>query len=191
MQVTEQALRGGAKVIQLRDKEHSAGEKVAIAEGMKKVCSEHGVLFIVNDSLDVALAANADGLHVGREDLPVATARRLLPIGNILGTSARTVEEAEKARSEGADYLGVGSMYPTATKDTAVVVGPERLSEIKRAVDLPIVAIGGINKNSLGEVMEAGASAAAVIRAVMDAADVQETTRHLVKIIEEAQSEQP
>ncbi|MBN1176872.1 MAG: thiamine phosphate synthase, partial [Dehalococcoidales bacterium] len=127
VEVTEHTIRGGAKVIQLRDKEHNTGELVTIAEGMKKLCSKYDVLFIVNDSLDVALAADADGLHVGRDDLPVATARRLLPIGKILGTSARTVDEARKARSQGADYLGVGSMYPTVTKENAVVVGPERL----------------------------------------------------------------
>ena len=186
VEVTEQAVRGGARVIQLRDKEHNTGELITIAAGMKKICLEHDVLFIVNDSLDVALAADADGLHVGRDDLPVATARRLLPIGKILGTSARTVEEAKKAQLEGADYLGVGSMYPTATKEKAVVVGPERLKEVKQTVDLPIVAIGGINMDNLGVVIEAGASAAAVISAVMRAADVEEATRKLVKIIEEA-----
>ncbi len=189
VEVTEQAIRGGAKVIQLRDKEHNTGELVTIAEGMKKVCSEHDVLFIINDSLDVTLAVDADGLHVGRDDLPVATARRLLPIGKILGTSARTVDEAERAKSQGADYLGAGSMYPTATKEKAVVVGMERLREIRRAVDLPIVAIGGINKDNLGRVMEAGAGAAAVISAVMGAVDVEAATRQLVKIIEEAKIE--
>jgi thiamine-phosphate pyrophosphorylase len=187
-EVTEQAVRGGAKVIQLRDKEHNTGEMVAVAEGMRKVCREHDVLFIVNDSLDVALATDADGLHAGRGDLPVATARRLLPVGKILGTSARTIEEARKAKSEDADYLGVGSMYPTTTKEAAVVVGPGRLKEIRRVVDLPIVAIGGINKDNLSEVLEAGASATAVISAVMGAADVEEAAKQLVKIIEEGKS---
>jgi thiamine-phosphate pyrophosphorylase len=181
-----QVIRGGAKVIQLRDKERSSGEILPMAEEIKKICTENNVLFIVNDSLDIALAADADGLHVGRDDLPVAAARRLLPVGKILGGSARTVKEAIKARSEGADYLGVGSMYATTTKEKAEVVGPDRLKAIRQAVDLPIVAIGGINKDNLGEVLKAGANAVAVISAVMGASDIQEATKQLVKIIEEA-----
>jgi len=184
-EVAAQAIRGGAKVIQLRDKEHSTGESLPIAEELKKLCSEHDVLFIVNDSLDIALAVDADGLHVGRKDLPVATARRLLPIDKILGASARTIEEARTARTEGADYLGVGSMYATATKATAEVVGPGRIKEIRQAVDLPIVAIGGINKSNLREVLRAGADSAAVISAVLGAADVEGETRQMVNIIEE------
>jgi len=107
-EVAAQAIRGGARVIQLRDKEHSAGEFLSIAGELKNLCSENNVLFIVNDSLDIALAADADGLHVGRDDLPVATARRLLPIDKLLGASARTIDEAKAARMDGADYLGVG-----------------------------------------------------------------------------------
>jgi len=188
-EVAAQAMRGGAKVIQLRDKEHSTGEFLSIAGELKKLCSEHDALFIVNDSLDIALASDADGLHVGREDLPVAAARRLLPIDKILGASARTIEEAGIARSEGADYLGVGSMYATSTKATAEVVGPGRIKEIRQAVDLPIVAIGGINKNNLRDVLKAGAESAAVISAVMGAEDVEGEIRQLVNIFEEAKIE--
>ncbi|MCK4274489.1 MAG: thiamine phosphate synthase [Dehalococcoidales bacterium] len=184
-EIAAQVIRGGAKVIQLRDKEHSAGEFLSIAAVLKKLCSEHDVLFIVNDSLEVSLAVDADGLHVGQGDLPVATARRLLPIDKILGASARTVEEARTARSEGADYLGVGSIYATATKATAKVVGPGRTKEMRQAVDLPIVAIGGINKSNLREVLKAGADSAAVISAVMGAADIEEATKQLVNVIEE------
>ncbi len=189
LEATNQAIRGGARVIQLRDKEHGTGELVTIAKDIKNVCSEHDVLFIVNDSLDVTLAVDADGLHVGRDDLPVATARRLLPIDKILGGSARTIAEAITARSEGADYLGVGSMYATTTKEKAEVVGTERLREIQQAVDLPIVAIGGINRDNLSEVLRAGAKAFAVISAVVGTADIEEATRQLVKIIEEEKIE--
>ncbi len=188
-EVAAQVIRGGAKVIQIRDKERSVKEFISIAGELKKMCSEHNVLFIVNDSLDVALAVDADGLHVGRDDLPVATARRLLPIDKILGASARTMEEAGTASSEGADYLGVGSMYATATKEKAEVVGPERLKEIRQAVDLPIVAIGGINNSNLRDVLKAGAKAFAVISAVLGVEDVEGATRELVKIIEEAKIE--
>ncbi len=188
-EIAAQAVRGGARVIQLRDKEHDTGEFIAIAEALKKICAEHDVLFIVNDSFEVALAVDADGLHLGRHDMPLATARRLLPIGKILGGSACTVEDARNAGTEGADYLGVGSMYATATKESAEVVGPERLKEIRQAVDLPIVAIGGINESNLREVLKAGADATAVISAVMGAEDIEAATGQLVKIIGEEQSE--
>ena len=184
-EVASQAIRGGAKVIQLRCKEKSIKEFLNIAGDLKKLCSEHDILFIVNDSLEVALAVDADGLHVGQDDLPVETARRLLPIDKILGCSVRTVDEARTAQNNGADYLGVGAMYSTASKEAAEVVGPEKLKEIRQAVDLPIVAIGGINKSNLRAVMKAGANAAAVISAVMGAEDVEGETRQLVKIIEE------
>ncbi len=189
VEAAEQAIRGGAGVIQLRDKEHDTGKCVSIAEDLQKLCSKHDVLFIVNDKLDIALASGADGLHVGRDDLPIASARRLLPIDKILGGSARTVEEARIAYSNGADYIGVGSIYATSTKEKARVVGPGRIKEIRPTADLPIVAIGGINKSNLREVFEAGADAAAVISAVMGAEDIEEATRHLVKIIEEEQCE--
>lgn len=187
-ELAAQAIWGGATVIQLRAKEYNTGEFLPMAQELKELCAEHEVLFIMNDSLDVALAVGADGLHVGQEDLPAAVARRLLPIDKILGASARTVEEARTARDAGADYLGVGLMYATATKATAEVVGPGRIKEMREAVALPIVAIGGINKDNLRRVMQAGADAAAVISAVMGAEDVAKATRQLVKIIEEANS---
>jgi thiamine-phosphate pyrophosphorylase len=182
--VAAQAIRGGAKVIQLRDKKDSIRNFFTIAGELHRLCREHNVLFIVNDSLEVALAVNADGLHVGQDDLPVEVARRLLPIDKILGCSARTIDKAKKAQAEGADYLGVGAIYATATKTTAEVVGPGRIKEIKRGVNLPIVAIGGINKSNLSAVLKAGADAVAVISAVMGAADIEKATRQLVEIVE-------
>jgi len=181
--VASQAMRGGAKIIQLRDKEHGIREFLAAAGRLRELCTKHDVLFVVNDSLEAALAVDADGLHVGRDDLPVATARRLLPIDKILGASARTIDEARKAKSEGADYLGVGAMDATTTKAATEVVGPERIREIKREIDIPVVAIGGINESNLSNVMEAGADAAAVISAVMGAADVEKAARRLTEII--------
>jgi thiamine-phosphate diphosphorylase len=156
---------------------------------LRDVCAGYNVLFIVNDSLEVALASDADGLHVGQDDLPVAAARRWLPVDKILGASARTLDEARTAHSEGADYLGVGAIFPTTTKDAAGATGTDILKEIKKALDLPLVAIGGIHKNNLKAVMKAGADAAAVIRAVMGADDVEKATRQLVQIIEGAQGE--
>ena len=184
IKVAAEAIRGGAKVIQLRDKTDSIRDFFTVAGELRKLCKEHNVLFIVNDSLEVALAVDADGLHVGQDDVPAATARRLLPIDKILGSSVRTVEEAKAAQAEGADYLGVGAMYATATKATAEVVGPGRIKEIKQEVNLPMVAIGGINKKNLSDVLNAGADAAAVISAIMGAADVEKATRQLIEISE-------
>jgi thiamine-phosphate pyrophosphorylase len=184
VEVASQVIRGGAKVIQLRDKENSKKRLLSIAEEIKNLCHEQGVLFIVNDYLDIALAVDADGLHLGQDDLPVDIARRWLPIDKILGCSVRTVEKASIARQEGADYIGVGAMYPTATREGAEVVGPDRLREIKKAIALPLVAIGGINKDNIKEVIKAGADAIAVISAVLGAEDVEGATRRLVNIIE-------
>ena len=183
-EVTAQVIQGGAKIIQLRDKEHGKKELLAIAGEIKNLCSEKGLLFIINDYLDIALAADADGLHLGPDDLPVAVARRLLPIDKILGYSTRTVERASAAEADGADYLGVGAMYTTGTKEGAEVAGPGRLKEIRKAVALPIVAIGGINKENVNEVMEAGADAVVVISAILGSDDVERAARELVNIIE-------
>ena len=189
LEVASQAIRGGAKVIQLRDKVHSKKELLSIAQGLRNLCAEQDVLFIMNDYLDVALAVDADGLHVGQDDLPVKVARRLLPIDKILGCSVRTVDEATTAQSEGADYIAVGAMYPTPSKEEAEVVGPERLRQIRQAVTLPLVAIGGINKDNVSEVLAAGADAVAVISAVLGAEDVEEASRLMVERIESEQLE--
>jgi len=184
IEVAGQAIRGGAKVIQLRDKVHSKRELLTIAQELRNLCAEQDVLFIMNDYLDVALAVDADGLHVGQDDLPVKEARRLLPIDRILGCSARTVDKAAIAQSEGADYIAVGAMYPTSSKETAEVVGLERLKQIRQAVTLPLVAIGGINASNVSEVLTAGADSVAVISAVLGAEDAEGATRRIVNMIE-------
>jgi thiamine-phosphate pyrophosphorylase len=170
------------KIIQLRDKKDSRRRFFEIAVALRKFCRQNEVLFIVNDSLEVALAVDADGLNLGREDLPVAEARRFLPIDKIIGGSVSSVAEARVARAAGADYLGVGAIYPTGTKADIEVVGLKLLKEIKRKVALPIVAIGGIDKDNIGEVMNAGANAAAVISAVLGAADIESAARRLVAV---------
>jgi thiamine-phosphate diphosphorylase len=159
-------------------------ELLPIAEQLKQLCAEHNVLFIINDHLDLLLAVDADGLHLGPDDLPIKTARRLLPVAKILGISTRTVEGAVAAQAEGADYLAVGSMYPTPSKQAAQVVGVTRLSQVRKAVTLPLVAIGGINKENAAAVMAAGADAIAVIRAVVQAEAPDKAARELANIIE-------
>jgi thiamine-phosphate pyrophosphorylase len=180
VEVASQLIRGGAKAIQLRHKLDSKDELLPIAQQLKDLCSEHGVLFIVNDYLDIALAIGADGLHLGQKDLPIKEARKLLPIDMILGYSVNTLDQAKAAESDGADYIAVGSIYPTSSKEGARVVGLERLRQIRQAVSLPLVAIGGISKDNVAEVAAAGADAVAVISAVLQAKDIEEAAREII-----------
>ena len=185
MEVARQVIRGGARVIQLRDKVQNKTELLPIAQRLRALCAERGVLFIVNDYLDIALAADADGLHLGQDDLPIRVARQLLPLGKILGCSAATIEQAVSAQSEGADYIAVGSIYPTSSKEGIEVVGLERLHQIRQAVSLPLVAIGGITKDNVSQVMAAGADSVAVISAILGAESPEEASRQITNCLEE------
>ena len=180
IEVAEELIRGGAKIIQFRDKSRDKSERLSITQGLKDLCSQHGALFIVNDYIGLVLATDADGLHLGQKDLPVSVARRLLPIDKIIGCSVTTVEQAIAAEAAGADYIAVGSIYPTSSKEGAVVVGLKGLSQIKQAVNLPVVAIGGINKDNVAEVLAAGADAVAVLSAILKAGEVGEATRQII-----------
>ena len=179
VEVAARAIRGGAKVIQLRDKQLMRGEVLEIARRLKEICAEKGVLFIVNDYLDIALAAGADGLHLGQEDLPLAEARRLLPIDSLIGCSATSLSQAVRAQAGGADYVAVGSIYPTLSKEKFKLVGLETLRRVRSRVSLPLIAIGGIDHTNVKEVMKAGATGVAVISAVLGEDDVEEATRRL------------
>jgi thiamine-phosphate pyrophosphorylase len=183
LEVAGQLIRGGASAIQLR---HKLGDRngLAIARKLKNLCAENNVLFIVNDYLDIALAVGADGLHLGQEDLPVGEARRLLPIDMMMGVSVTTVKQAREAEAVGADYIAVGSMYPTLSKETAKVVGLEKLRRVRGVVGLPLVAIGGINQDNAGEVAAAGADAVAVIGAIMQTESIEKASRQLIKAFE-------
>ena len=183
-EVARQLINGGARTIQLRDKLLSKKALLPIVQQLRNLCGEHNVIFIVNDYLDLTLATDADGLHLGQDDLPVSAARKLLPVDKIVGCSTTTVELAVAAESEGADYIAVGSMYPTGSKETAIVVGPERLRQVRKAVSLPLVAIGGITEDNAAEVMAAGADAVAIISAVLHADDIAEATRQIVNRLE-------
>ena len=184
IELANQVIRGGAKTIQLRDKLQSKKELLLIAQQLRKLCTEHNVLFIMNDYLDLALAADADGVHLGQNDLPLPVARKLLPIDKILGSSVTTLDQAITAESEGADYIAVGSIYPTTSKETAKVVGLEMLHQIREGVTLPLVAIGGITKDNATEVMAAGADSVAVISAIAQAKAPEEAARQIVTRIE-------
>jgi len=167
------ALAGGADMIQLRDKTGSLRDLLPQARSIRALCRSRGALFIVNDRVDLALATDADGAHVGQEDLPAASARRLLGPRRLLGVSTHSLAQAEAARQAGADYIGFGPMFATGTKDTGYEPrGLNALRGIRRAVSLPILAIGGITLENVTLVIEAGAAAPAVISAVVAAADI-------------------
>ncbi|HWP34315.1 MAG TPA: thiamine phosphate synthase [Thermodesulfobacteriota bacterium] len=177
-------LAGGAKILQLRMKGGAggwgAGAVLAAAKQLRRLTRDAGALFIVNDRADVALIADADGVHVGQEDLPYEEVRRLLGPGRLIGVSTHSVEEARAAEAAGADYIGFGPMFPTATKrDTRPVQTLERLQAVRAAVALPIAAIGGITAERIAAVRAAGADSVAVISAICDAADPTAATRRL------------
>jgi thiamine-phosphate diphosphorylase len=180
-----QLIEGGVGIIQLRDKNTPRNRLLPIALELKNLCVKHDILFIVNDHLDIALAADADGLHIGREDLPLADARRLLRIDKIIGCSATTVEQAIAFEAEGADYIAVSGIYPTTSKEAVEVVGLAMLRLIKSKVKLPVVAIGGINLDNIAETAAAGADSVAVISALLEAKSPGKTARQLIDIIKE------
>lgn len=179
-EIARAAIEGGSKVIQLRDKHASDPELIPIAKEIRRLTSEAGVLFVVNDRIEVALASEADGLHIGQEDMPVAEARNLWP-DRLLGVSVSVPEQAVEAARDGADHLGVGPIYSTATKlDAAEATGLDLIGRIRRICPIPIVAIGGIGLSNIAEVARAGADSAAVISAVVCADDMVAATRALV-----------
>jgi len=183
IEVAGQVIKGGARIIQLRDKVLSKSELLSVARELKNLCKEHDVLFIVNDYVDIALDTGADGLHLGQDDLPVPVARKLLPLDTIVGCSTTTVEQAITAQSEGADYIAVGSIYPTSSKTLtttpARVVGLETLHQVSQAVSVPVVAIGGISRDNIADMITAGAISVAVISAVLGAESPEDASRQL------------
>jgi len=182
--VTKKIIEGGGRIIQLRDKQSKKGELLLAAQKLRDLCNKAGILFIINDHLDLAIAVGADGLHIGQEDLPLSVIRRELPIDKIIGCSARTLSQAVKAQTEGADYIAVGSIFTTTTKREATVVGLDTLQEIKRTVSIPVIAIGGINHDNVDEVVAAGADSIAVVSAVLSAEDVKGAVQKLVTKID-------
>ncbi|WP_406677009.1 thiamine phosphate synthase [Moorella sp. ACPs] len=187
LELVRQALAGGATAIQLREKDLSARELVELGREIRELTRAAGATFIINDRLDVALAVEADGVHIGQEDLPARVARELLGPGKILGVSTGTVAEARQAVVDGADYLGVGSIYATKSKgDAGEPIGLAGLKAIRAAVAIPVVAIGGINTSNAAEVIAAGADGVAVVSAVIGAPDVAAAAKELLAAVRRA-----
>ncbi len=181
LELAELAIAGGADTIQFRQKNGCTRQLIETARQMRETCARAGVAFIVNDRLDVALACGADGVHLGQDDFPIGLARTWLGEEKIIGGSAANLAEALACREQGADYVGFGPVFPTASKDDAgPVSGLETLSEVARRLGMPVIAIGGIGKKNAAEVMGAGAHGIAVISAVCCQPDPAEATRRLV-----------
>jgi len=175
--IARAALRGGADVVQLRDKRLSPSELLPLARRLADAAHERDALFIVNDRPDIALLSGADGVHLGQDDIPVREARRLLGPARIVGATANTVELATRAEADGADYIGCGAMFPTATKPGREAVGVQRLVEVSAAVRIPVFAIGGLDASTVGAVLATGIRRIAVCAAIVAAADVEAAAR--------------
>jgi thiamine-phosphate pyrophosphorylase len=185
----EAALRGGADIVQLRDKRASCEELLPLAVELKDICERWGALFTVNDDVELARLSEAHGVHLGQEDASTENAREGLGPDSVVGRSASSVEEALGAVREGADYLGVGTIYATPTKSDAEVKGPSLLWEISHAtIPLPWFAIGGITFETAREVAEAGAQGFAVVRTVLDAEDPEASAQRLRSYLETPRS---
>jgi len=179
--IARQAIAGGASLIQLRDKTREKGLQLPVARALLDLCRDAGVPFIVNDHVDLALAVNADGVHLGQKDLPVSVVRRLVPRQMIVGCSTNNPPEAEQAEADGADYVSVGRLFPTGSKPDTRPANVDTVRSIKDAVRLPVCAIGGINESNIDAVIAAGADMVAVIAAVIAAPDVREAARRLAR----------
>jgi thiamine-phosphate pyrophosphorylase len=182
--IVEAALAGGATAIQLRKKTMPKGEQYAIALALRRLTRLHDALFIVNDHADLAIAADADGVHLGQDDLAPAVVRGLPGFeGRLIGRSTHSLAQAQMAVQEGADYIAAGPVFSTPTKAGRPEVGTELVARVAAVIDRPVVAVGGIDLQNAPAVLEAGAQAIAVVRAVYDAADPAETARRLGELI--------
>jgi thiamine-phosphate pyrophosphorylase len=187
--MAEEACAGGADVLQFRDKKLSHKERYEVAARLRAICSHYSVLFIVNDDLEVALAAGADGVHLGQDDLPIAAARAIthqMGVANFLiGRSTHSLEQGLAAERDGADYIGIGPVFSTPTKPTYEPVGLELVRQVTARVKTPHVAIGGIDASNVEAVLAAGAQRVAVVRAVCGAGDIRQAAERMKSLLAE------
>jgi len=184
LEIIAKACAGGVTLVQLREKELSGREYFDLAVQVKTVTDRFDVPLIIDDRVDIAMASDAAGVHLGAADLPVAAARQVMGPGKIVGATAKTVQQARLAETDGADYLGVGSIYPTTTKVITKLTPVTTLSEIARNVKIPAVAIGGLNTGNLDILCGSGATGIAVVTAIMKSADPEQTAAELRQIVE-------
>lgn len=181
----EEALAAGVTCLQLREKNLEKGEFLEEARQIKEITDRYRIPLIINDSVEIALAVDADGVHVGQSDMEAGKARRLLGPDKILGVSAKTVEQAMYAQACGADYLGVGALFSTSTKMDAKSVSYETLSEICNAVSIPVVAIGGITKNNIMQLNGSGIDGVAVVSSIFSSSEISKATRELLEQVKQ------
>ena len=181
----EQALTGGAGLLQLREKERSTREYMELAEKVHALSARYNVPLIIDDRVDVALAVDAEGVHVGASDMPVATARKLMGREKIIGATAKTVPWAKEAWEQGADYLGVGAIYPTTTKVKTILTSVDTLRDICKAVPIPVYAIGGLNKNNIDILQGIPVAGICVVSAIMKADNSKKATEELIERVKD------
>ena len=177
----EEALKGGATLLQLREKEKSTREYIELARKVHNIARKYNVPLIIDDRVDVALAINAEGVHVGQSDMPVSIARKLMGENKIIGATAKTVPQAKEAFKQGADYLGVGAIYPTTTKVKTVLTSTDTLKDICNAVPIPVNAIGGLNRDNIDVLKEIPITGICVVSAIMKAESPQKAAAELIK----------
>jgi thiamine-phosphate pyrophosphorylase len=179
LQIIDRACKGGVTLVQLREKELTGLEYLQLALKVKQVTDRYNVPLIIDDRVDIAMAANAAGVHVGKSDIPVSYARRLMGDGKIIGATAKTVEQARAAKAQGADYLGVGAIYPTTTKVITVITEVSTLNAIAADTGMPIAAIGGLNAANMQVLYDSEADGIAVVTAIMKSDNPYETAKSL------------
>jgi thiamine-phosphate pyrophosphorylase len=181
IQIAEKALLGGLKFIQYREKQLSKRESYKIALQLREITRKYNAVLIINDDIDIALAVDADGVHLGQEDLPVQTARKMLGENKIIGLSTHSLKQAEEAQGSGADYIAIGPIFRSTTKDVREPLGADIIKEIRKISRLPVIAIGGINENNIEDIMKTGADGAAVISAIIAKEDITGAVREFIR----------
>lgn len=179
LEIIKQACDGGITLIQLREKDKTGLEYLKLAEKVKQVTDKYNIPLIIDDRIDIAMAVDASGVHVGQSDIPVYAARKMLGNNKIVGATAKTLEQAKKAKEDGADYLGVGAIYPTTTKVITVITEVSTLNDIAVQTNMPIVAIGGLNSSNMHVLYDSMADGIAVVTAIMKSADPYEAAKSL------------
>lgn len=177
----EASIKGGVTLVQLREKDISSLDFYNLAMAVKKITDKHNVPLIINDRIDIALAVDAAGVHVGQSDIPTKVARKIIGEEKILGISAATLEEAKLAEAEGADYLGIGAVFPTDTKKDARSVSLELLGEIKKSLTVPVVGIGGISESNVELLKESKIDGVAVVSAILGKDDIEQAAKNMIE----------